>query len=186
MQILINIPENQLPEGDEFSQIDCERIKRNFGLQQADAVSFVNIGPGADWIVLLTVFNIIWSVFQLPGNIKDSLDGWQWLVNLMKTKIRKKELVSLDIDAAGMLAIDYLADKYGDDSSFNLIDAHSFNIIDINGMVHNREGSLEANPHNYYVFTFDIAGKVIVLSVRSTGKIRILESFEVWPYGISN
>lgn len=104
----------------------------------------------------------------------------------MKTKIRKKELVSLDIDAAGMLAIDYLADKYGDDSSFNLIDAHSFNIIDINGMVHNREGSLEANPHNYYVFTFDIAGKVIVLSVRSTGKIRILESFEVWPYGISN
>ena len=53
MQILINIPENQLPEGDEFSQIDRERIKRNFGLQQADAVSLVNIGPGADWIVLL-------------------------------------------------------------------------------------------------------------------------------------
>ena len=186
MQILINIPENQLPEGDEFSQIDRERIKRNFGLQQADAVSLVNIGPGADWIVLLTVFNIIWSVFQLPGNIKDRLDGWQWLVNLMKTKIRKKERVSLDIDAAGMLALDYLADKYGDDSSFNLIDAHSFNIIDINGMMHNREGSLEANPHNYYVFTFYIADKVIVLSVRSTGKIRILESFEVCPYGILN
>ena len=53
MQILINIPENQLPEGDEFSQIDCERIKRNFGLQPADAVSLVNIGTGADWIVLL-------------------------------------------------------------------------------------------------------------------------------------
>ena len=53
MQILINIPENQLPEGDEFSQIDRERIKRNFGLQQADAVSLVNIGTGADWIVLL-------------------------------------------------------------------------------------------------------------------------------------
>lgn len=104
----------------------------------------------------------------------------------MKTKIRKKELVSLDIDAAGMLAIDYLADKYGDDSSFNLIDAHSFNIIDINGMMHNREGSLEANPHNYYVFTFDIADKVIVLNVRSTGEIRILESFEVCPYGILN
>ena len=27
--------------------------KRNFGLQQADAVSLVNIGTGADWIVLL-------------------------------------------------------------------------------------------------------------------------------------
>ena len=60
-------------------------------MQPADAVSLVNIGPGADSIVLLTVFNIIWSVFQLPGIIKDSLDGWQWLVNLMKTKIRKKE-----------------------------------------------------------------------------------------------
>ena len=85
-----------------------------------------------------------------------------------------------------MIAIDYLADKFGDHSRFNLIDAHSFNIIDISGMMHNREDSLEANPHNYYVFTFNIADKVIVVSVRSNGKIRILESFDVCPYGILN
>ena len=85
MQILINIPEEQFPEGDDLSQMDREWIERNFSLQQADEVSLVNIGPGADWIVLLAVFNIAWSIFQLPGMIKDSSDGWQWLVKLLKT-----------------------------------------------------------------------------------------------------
>ena len=184
MQILINIPEEQFFEDNDFTQVDREWINRKYNLEEADDVNIVNIGPGADWMVLLAVFNVAWSIFQLPGIIKDSLEGWQWLVKLLKTKISKNELVSLDLDAAGMLAIDYLADKFGDDSSFNLIDAHSFNIIDLKGMIHNREGSLEANPHNYYVFTFNIADKVIVLSVRSTGKIRILEKFDYCPYGL--
>lgn len=38
--------------------------------------------------------------------------------------------------------------------------------------------------HNYYAFTFWIDSKVIVLGVRSTGKIRELESFDYTPYGL--
>lgn len=90
------------------------------------------------------------------------------------------------MDAAGLLAIDYLADKYGADAIFDLRDAHTFNIIDVSGMFPGEEHTLAARPHNYYVFTFYVAPMIIVLSVRSTGVIKILEVFDDMPYGLND
>ena len=46
------------------------------------------------------------------------------------------------------------------------------------------ENSIAARPHNYYVFTFYVAPMIVVLSVRSTGEIKILEIFDDMPYGL--
>jgi len=65
-----------------------------------------------------------------------------------------------------------------------MMDAHTFKIINIEGMYPGNENSFVAHPHNYYVFTFTIAARIIVLSVRSSGEIRELESFDQMPYGL--
>lgn len=187
MQVLLNIPEEF--NNDEISQSSAkderERINRAYGLRDADEIEYVNIGPGADWIVLLTTFaGVVWTIFQVPGIVKKSLEGWEWLIEKLKGFIKEDKLVSLDQDAAGMLAIDYLASKYGTDESFDLLDIHTIRLVDISEMVHNNKGELVDHPHNYYVFTFRIAGRLIILSVRSTGKIKVIESFEDMPYGL--
>ena len=183
MQILLNIPEGFIPD---VSLQDREIINREYGLQRASEVHMVNIGPGADWIVYLAVFNVAWNIFQLPGIIKASIEGWEWLIECFKTRKSQKQLISLDQDAAGLLAIDYMADKYGEDESFDIIDAHTIPIVDISGMVNNRVGGLANQPHSYHVFTFHIADQIIILSVRSSGEIKELEAFSDMPYGLSD
>lgn len=184
MEVLLNIEEVR----DHVENLDDpkaeETVRKAVGLQEKDSVACVNIGPGADVLVLMIVFKVTWTIFQLPGNLKKSLEGWEWLVNKLKSFAKKKELVSLDLDSAGLFAIDYLAEKYGDDSSFNLLDAHCFKIHDISGMYPNNKDILAAHPHNYYVFTFYIADRILVMSVRSTGEIRELEAFIDMPYGL--
>lgn len=186
MQVLLNIPNNYFEDecSPAFAYKERGKIERQYNLRPQDSVEVVNIGPGADWMVIMTTITVAWTIFQLPGNIKSSLEGWQWLIDKLKSYKKNKQLVSLDFDAAGMLAIDYLADKYGADASFSLIDAYEFNITDISTMFPNREESLAAHPHNYYVYTFNIAQRIIVLSVRSTGEIRELEAFDDMPYGL--
>lgn len=186
MQILLNIPEEFF--NDEISPSateEREMINRAYGLRDTDEVEYVNIGPGADWIVLLTTFtSVVWTIFQAPGILKKSIEGWEWLIAKLKGYIKDYLLVSLDQDAAGMLAIDYLASKYGADESFDLLDMHTFQLVDISWMVHNNKGEFVDHPHNYHVFAFRIAGRIIILSVRSTGKIKVIESFEDLPYGL--
>lgn len=187
MQLLLNIvDENILEEYPYVIKREArEGIDREYGLRPEDDVKVVNIGPGADWIVLLaTISSAAWELFKLPGTIRDALDGWKWLIEKIKEYKSKEQLVSLDMDAAGMLAIDYLADKYGDSADFNVMDAHTFEIISVAGMFPDQPESLAANPHNYHVFTFWVNSRIIVLSVRSTGKIRELESFDYTPYGL--
>lgn len=188
MQILLNIEEGLLDElCPNNAYINWKAMDRAFGLKEADeSVDFVNIGPGADWIVLLTTFNAAWTIFQLPGIIKKSLEGWQWLIEKLKSYKSNKKLISLDLDAAGMLAIDYLAEKYGDDSDFNLMDAHAIPIVDITGMVRNAKPSLADHPYGYYIYTFSLAGRIIVMSVRSTGEIRELEAFNYSLEGLED
>lgn len=183
MQLLLNIPESCVDL--DLSEKDRKTIEDVYDLTREDNYEIANIGPGADLLVILTTIATFGlSIWNFPTVLKDGLDNWQWLIKKLKSFIRKKELVSLDQDAAGILAIDYLANKYRDDSCFNLMDAHTFKIIDLGGMFPNRKESLAAHPHNYYVFTFYIAARIVVLSVRSTGEIRELEAFDDMPYGL--
>lgn len=183
MQLLLNLPENcfdiDLPEKER------KIIEDMYDLSQEDNYEIANIGPGADLLVILTTIATVGlSIWNFPTVLKEGLDNWKWLIEKLKALIKKEQLVSLDQDGAGILAIDYLAGKYGDDSCFNLMDAHTFMIIDLEGMFPNRKESLAAHPHNYYVFTFYIAARIVVLSVRSTGEIRELEAFDDMPYGL--
>lgn len=187
MQLLLNI-EELFPVIENFDDSDVEkRAKEVVGLREEDSVKCVNIGPGADWLVILTTISSIGlAIWKGPTVIRDGLRDWKWLVEKIKGYIKNHQLVSVDEEGAFYLAVNYLAEKFGEDMSFRLIDSHTFNIVDLSGMIINREKSLADRPHNYYVFVFNIAYRNVVLSVRSTGEIRLLESFEDMPYGLSD
>lgn len=154
-------------------------------MSSADTVEVVNTGPGADVLVILsTIATAGFAVWNFPTVLRDGIENWRWLIDKFKAFKKKQQLVSLDMDAAGLLAIDYLTEKYGADAISDLRDAHTFNIIDVSGMFPGEEDSLADRPHNYYVFTFYVAPMIIVLSVRSTGEIKILEVFDDMPCGL--
>lgn len=180
MQILLNIPEDDydIYSSSFLNPNQRKKINKKFGLSKSDDVRIVNIGPGADWLVLLVAFDVIWNISKAPAAIKEVIEGWTWLIDKLKLYIKKKQIVSLDVDTALMLAIDYLAEKYGEDLSFNLMDTHTINLADISEMVHNLNSEFANHPHNYYVFTFWIAGQIVILGVHSIGKIRELESLD--------
>lgn len=187
MQVLLNIPDNCFidVESPSFAYKERKKIEKEYGLSSADTVEVVNIGPGADVLVILsTIATAGLAVWNFPTVLRDGIENWRWLIDKLKVFKKKKQLVSLDQDAAGLLAIDYLAEKYGVDAISDLKDAHTFNIIDVSGMFPGEENSLAARPHNYYVFTFYVAPMIVVLSVRSTGEIKILEIFDDMPYGL--
>ena len=187
MQLLLDIEELfQVIES--LDDPDAEKqAKETIGLRDEDSVKCANIGPGADWLVILTTISTVGlAILKGPTVIRDGLRDWKWLIDKIKGYINKQQLVSVDEEGAFYLAVNYLAEKFGEDASFRLIDSHTFNIVDLSGMIINREKSLADHPHNYYVFVFNIAYRNIVLSVRSTGEIRQLESFDDMPYGLSD
>lgn len=189
MQVLLSIYEGFFEDelAPDFAEKECDKIVQIYGLRKTDKVEAINIGPGADLIVLLTTFfDVAWTLFQGPGVLKKSIEGWEWLIEKLKCLIRKDLLVSLDQDAAGMLAIDYLSSKYGVNGGVDLLDIHTIPMVDLSGMVNNNTSGLAVYPHNYFVFTFRIAGRIIILGVRSSGKIKELEIFHDMPYGLSD
>lgn len=191
MQILLNIPEVDY-DTYSFSSLNPnqrKKINKKFGLSKSDDVQVVNIGPGADWLVLLVTFDVVWNILKAPAAIKEVVEGWTWLIDKLKLYIKKNQLVSLDMDTALMLAIGHLAEKYGDDSSFNLMDAHTINLVDVSEMIHNLKSELAKRPHNYYVFTFWIAGQIVILGVHSRGEIReleILDDMTFYPINLNS
>ncbi len=187
MQILLNIPFDTFDdfESPAFAYKEREKIEKEYGLSSSDTVEVVNIGPGADVLVILsTIATAGLAVWNFPTVLRDGIENWRWLIDKLKAFKKKNQLVSLDFDAAGLLAIDYVAEKYGAGTASEFTDSHTFNIINVEGMFPGKENTLAARPHNYYVFTFYVAPRIIVLSVRSTGEIRELEVFDDMPYGL--
>ena len=185
MQLLLNIEELN-PEIENLAiPLTEKKVKERLDLRQEDTVTCVNIGPGADVLVILaSIWTIGLAIWEFPTVLREGLKNWKWLIDKIKGFVKKNQLVSVDMDGAFLLVIDYLSNEYGDESNFSMMDAHTFKIVDISGMYPNNEDSLPAHPHNYYVFVIWIADRKLILSVRSNGEIRVLESFDDMPYGI--
>lgn len=185
MQLLLDIDELNPEIEDIDNPINEKDVKEKLDLRQEDTVKCVNIGPGADVIVILaTIWTVGLAIWEFPTVLREGLKNWKWLIDKIKGYKKKNQLVSVDMDGAFLLTIDYVATKFGDGTEFSVMDAHTFNIVDISGFVNNQGETLAGRPHNYYVFVIWIADRKLVLSVRSTGEVRVLESFNDLPYGL--
>ena len=167
----------------ELSESDKKRIKKTVDLDHVTEMDFVNIGPGADLIVLLLIVSIGLQLIKVGAEINDGIDGWIEIGKKLQKLFKRKKIVSVDMDGATALAIGCIATQ---DKIITLekIQETVINLVDVSGMIPINSG-LSRKPHNYYIQTYRINGEdIYVMGIKSTGEVEIIKHFGFNPYGI--
>lgn len=164
-----------------------ERYSPDIDLTGSKKVSEVNIGAGADWVVTLIEYaGGILTLFSLPTIINEGIRDWRLVINRLKKYHSKKKLISVDEDGAACLAIDYLAEKYGEEAYLEIIAHYVIPLVDLSGMINFQDDTYASRPYNYYVQAYSVNGIVKILGIRHSGEIKEIESFAVSHYGIAD
>lgn len=188
MELLLNIDELSditCNSWDESFQADEEKqIKNVLQIEGVEKLERVNIGPGADLLVILASILTVTDTMLLAPKILEGYNFWKNLIERIKGFISKKQLVSIDEEGAKLLAIDYLVSHYSCDA-IELVDSHIINITDISGMVRNTS-ELAKRPHKYYVQTYRVNGEdTVILGLRSDGEVKLIKAFGLSNYGLN-
>jgi len=148
---------------------DLKTIDKDFQIEE------INIGKGSDWIAVLVIINTIAGVFLLGDRIDKGIDGWINIGRRIKSLFKNSDNVYLDLDAAKLYAIQYLADK-STLTSIKILDESSIELENLSGMLPDRdESDFTAKPWNIYILKIILNDRIIIiLSVRSDGKINEL------------
>lgn len=78
MEILLNIDNYEALESNNFvfSTIEKNKIKKQIDFGNIKKYSLANIGPGADWIVILLLLDLGLQLIKVGAEINDGIDGW--------------------------------------------------------------------------------------------------------------
>jgi len=179
MEILLNIDNYEEWESNgnlALSKNEKERIKEQINFGNIRKYSIANIGPGADWIVILLLFDLGLQLIKVGAEINDGIDGWIGLGKKLHKLFYRNKIVSIDNDGATALAINLIAKKEKIDR-LEKIQESTINLADLSGFIRGNKG-LSNKPHNYYIQTYCINNNdVYVIGVKSTGKAEIIKHF---------
>ena len=169
----------------EVSDNDRKSIEKKVGLNNICNAKYVNIGPGADLIVLLIIVDIGLRTLKLGAEINDGIDGWIGLGKKLYKLFQQKKIVSIDADGAASMAIELISKKEKIEK-LEKIHETTINLVDVSSMLP-QNIDLCARPHKYYIFAYQINNKeVYVVGVTSMGNANIIKHFEFNSYGISD
>lgn len=187
MEILLNIDElSEITNNSRsvsFQKDEEKQIKNILQIEGVEKLERVNIGPGADLLVILAAILTVTDTMLLAPKILEGYNSWKNLIERIKGFISKKQLVSFDEEGAKLLAIDYIVNHYECDD-IELVNSHVINITDISGMVRNTS-ELAKKPHKYYVQTYRVNGEdTVILGLRSDGEVKLIKTFGLSNYGL--
>lgn len=165
---LMNYSLDQI-ESDELEDIkkDLSVLDSNFQIQEK------NFGEGTDWIMLLAILNGLTTVFLLGDKINTGIDGWIKIGKRIKNIFSKSDRAYVDLDAAKLLGIEYLAEKM-EIESIKVVLQSDIAIKDLSGILTDRNSDdFIAKPYSLYLVTFEINDHfLITLGIQSDGKIQ--------------
>lgn len=168
----------------EVSAEDKIELEKRAELEGVCEAKCVNIGPGADLIVLLLILDIGLRVLKLGAEINDGIDGWIGLGKKLRKLFQRKQLVSIDIKGATSMAIELIAQKV-EITTLEKLEETTINFGDLSDLLPQNIG-LSAKPHNYYIQAYYVNKEdVYVVGVTSTGNAEIIKHFGFNPYGIT-
>lgn len=152
---------------------DLENIDSNYELKE------VNLGTGADWVLIMAILNGITTIFLLGEKIDKGIEGWIKIGKRIKSLFLKTDTIYLDKDAAKLIALQYLAEKY-DLLSFSLEKESAEEIINLSTILRDRKPEdFISKPYSIYFLTFKINDHInTMLSVRSDGEIKELYCYD--------
>ena len=187
MEILLDIDICKgltLSDNFEVSDPEKKRIKNAVDFDNVTSAEYVNIGPGADYIVLLLVISIGIQLIKLGSTINDGIDGWIGIGKKIKKLYRRNKIISIDIEGATALSIELIAKKV-DIDYLEKIQETTINLVNVSGMIPINKG-LSQKPHNYYIQAYRVNGlDIYVVGIKSNGEAEIIKHFEFNPYGVT-
>lgn len=185
MEILLNIDNYEALESNNFvfSTIEKNKIKKQIDFGHIKKYSLANIGPGADWIVILLLLDLGLRLIKVGAEINDGIDGWIGLGKKLHKLFRRNKIVSVDNDGATALAINIIAKKQ-EIVRLEKIQESTIKLADLSGMIHGNKG-LSKEPYNYYIQSYCINNSdVYVIGIKSTGEVKIIKHFVFNYHGI--
>lgn len=163
-------------ESDELEEIKSElnQIDKFYRLKE------INLGEGADWILILAVINSITTVFLLGEKIDKGIEGWIKVGKRLKKIFSKSDKVYFDINAAKILALEHLSNKY-EIKTIKLVAESELAFKDLSLFLLDREkNQFISKPYTMYFIAFEINNRLMVsLSVRSDGLISEVHIFDI-------
>lgn len=186
MEILLNIDYNEEWESKvtfNLSKNEKEKIKKQIDFGNIKKYSIANIGPDADWFVILLLLDLGLQLIKVGADINDGIDGWIGLGKKLLKLFHRNKIVSIDIDGATALAINQIAKKQKI-NRLEKINESIINLVDLSGVIHGNKG-LSKTPHNYYIQSYCINNSdVYVIGIKSTGEVKIIKHFVLSLHGI--
>ena len=168
----------------EISEYDNEQISKRVDFDNIHSSEIVNIGPGADLLVLLLIVDIGLRALKFGAEVNDGIDGWIGIGKKLKKLFKRNKIVSIDKEGATAMAIELIAQKE-EIIKLEKIQESTINLVDVSEMI-TINSELNKRPHNYYIQSYRINDlDVYVIGITSTGEAKIIKHFGFNPYGIS-
>ena len=173
MELIISLPdETELINNDQIGELPNELIDelREFGDPHFKSL---NIGPGADWIVVLVIFS---SLFFLGEKIEKNLSAWLKLGKKLKSLFKKypKKWIFIDERGASALCLIDIEESEREIKSIEETRSNEIRLLDIHAstLVY-KEEYVKMNPYSVYNKTFLVNdSKYYFYVIMSNGKIK--------------
>jgi len=145
------------------------------------SVEYVNIGAGADCMVIMLLVCFGLEILKAGKIINDGIDGWLGFGKKLKKLVKRNKIISIDSEGATLLAIEAIAQL----ETINVIEVfqeNTINLVDVSGFLYENKG-LTAKPYNYFVKAIKVNNETIyIMGVNSTGQATIIKRYDV-SYG---
>lgn len=186
MEVLLNVDNYEEWESNNtftLSTIEIEKITNQIDFGDIKKCSLVNIGPDADWLVILLLLDLGLQLIKVGAEINDGIDGWIGLGKKLQKLFHRNKIVSIDNDGATALAINQIAKKQ-EIVRLEKIEESIINLADLSGMIHGNKG-LSKKPYNYYIQSYCINNSdIYVIGIKSTGEVKVIKHFIFSIHGI--
>ena len=181
MELLFNIDNyEEKMSSDELTLNETEKKKiiNEIAISNVESVEFVNIGTGADCMVVLVGIRLVYEIIKAGKYINDGIDGWIKIGNRSKNLVKRNKIISIDSEGATLLAIELISQKEKI-NVFEVMQEDTINLVDMSGVLPENKG-LAAKPFNYFVKTINVNDETLyIIGVNSTGEATIIKQYDV-------
>lgn len=163
---------------------ELELLVKNFNfIDKSYDIKSVNLGKGADFVLLWVIFTGLCSLFFMGDKIEKNIDAWSKIGERVKKIIKKGRITYIDRDTAIFLCIDYLYNKY-QTSKIQFKKDAKFSLDDLSMVFTDRKSEdFISNPNSVYFFHFEINNMINeILCVRSDGKLKSIEEYNDYNF----
>lgn len=155
MELLISYPDGtEFSSDDQVQKVPDEFLNDLSDIGEVNDLKTINIGPGADWIVLAALFS---GLFFLGEKIESNIEAWLKIGKRLKTLFKKhnKKWIFIDEKGATALCMVDIAEAEKEIREIEEVQSHEIKILDIHGqLLHYTEEDLGMNPYSIYNKTF--------------------------------